>query len=639
MSSIRCFCPSCGVRLSTSGDFATGETIDCPKCGATFAPPQLNVASAEEWDEEVEPLPRRRSPAKAPTKSSGALTLVLCLLGVGILLVGGLAVGGVFLYLHLQNDKSLATAKEPIGAQGPVNGPNAEEINLKLDDWLQDLEEAKRIAAQEKKDILILFTDANEQNGWKQLADHVLAQSEFQKKILPQFVHVYIDMPVTQSARAKVLDPHRNIELHEKFSVSNCPVFILADSQGRPYAIKSGYNDKEAATYCSALEKLRETRTQRDQLVAKFEKSKGIDKLKAHQELLDFLKRDKLLPHYPELVKAGVIAAGQIDADNKEGFLEKYFQMEWNEETGAVSPDAGPERNEAMKKCVARMNDWKKTKRFKDPNRAAELYLKTASFLENLGTLDAAFDYVDEAIAYQPTTREIMEQIRFHLYRLGVGGGTSFVISKDGYLLTNHHVVNNTRHVRVRIPKAQRSAVVEVVASDPTADIALLKIKDLKGIDLKPLSLVAGRTVNRGEPVAVLGFPLLDMVGSGMKLTTGVISATPEAGNENKLVLDAKVNPGNSGGPLLDANGGVIGIVSAKSFGGFGPIESYGLAIPAPVVEDFLKKSLKDFQISEAPKEKIDWQELNRRASPSVFMVMSVIKNRPQVPNFMDPDN
>jgi len=129
------------------------------------------------------------------------------------------------------------------------------------------------------------------------------------------------------------------------------------------------------------------------------------------------------------------------------------------------------------------------------------------------------------------------------------------------------------------------------------------------------------------------------MVGSGLKLTTGIISATPEAGNENKLVLDAKVNPGNSGGPLLDSHGAVIGIVSAKSFGGFGTIESYGLAIPAPEVEAFLKKHLKGYQSSEAPSQKIDWQELNRRASPSVFMVMNVTKNPPKGPNFFGPGN
>jgi S1-C subfamily serine protease/thioredoxin-related protein len=565
--------------------------------------------------------------------SAGSVILVICLVGAGILLIGGLAVGGAILF-YFHSDNPTAQAKTPTPAFAQAKAPAGDEINFKPDDWLQDLEEAKRLAAQEKKDILILFTDDNDQGPWKHLANNVLAKSEFQKKILPEFVHVYIDLPVTQAARAKVLDPARNVELHQKFSVTTCPVFFLADSEGRPYAVKSGYDDKEAATYCAALEKLRETRTQRDKLVANYEKSQGIDKLKAHQELLAYLKRDKLLHHYSELVKEGVKLAGQVDANNEQGLLESYFESEWTEEANAISLEPTPERNTALKKCVARMNDWKKSKRFKDPNRAAELYLKTASFLELLETPDAAFDYVDEAIAYQPTKREILQQLSFHLYRLGVGGGTGFVIANDGYMLTNHHVVNNARKVRIRIPKSKRSAEVEIVASDPAVDIALLRIKDPKGLDLKPLSLVAGRAINRGEPVAVLGFPLGDMVGSGLKLTTGVISATPEAGNENKLVLDAKVNPGNSGGPLLDSQGAVIGIVSAKSFGGFGSIESYGLAIPAPVVEAFLKKHLKSYQAAEAPSQKIDWQELNRRVSPSVFMVMSASKNPPKAPNF-----
>ena len=565
--------------------------------------------------------------------SGGALILVLCLVGAGIILIGGLVVGGWAIFLYFQNDNPTAQAKAPVPAFAKAKVPGGDEINFKPDDWLQDLEEAKRLATLEKKDILILFTDANDQGQWKQLANNVLAKSEFQKKILPQFVHVYVDLPVTQAARAKVQDPGRNVELHQKFSVTTCPTFFLTDAEGRPYAVKSGYENKEAATYCATLEKLRETRVQRDKLFASYEKSQGSDKLKAHQELLAYLKRDKLLHHYSGLVKEGAKVAAQVDANNEQGLLESYFELEWTEEANGISLEPTPERNTALKKCVARMNDWKKSKRFKDANRAAELYLKTASFLEMLEIPDLAFDYVDEAIAYQPTKREILQQLSYHLYRLGVGGGTGFVIANDGYMLTNHHVVHDARQVRVRIPKSKRSALVEVVASDPTVDIALLRIKDIKGLDLKPLSLATGRAINRGEPVAVLGFPLGDMVGSGLKLTTGVISATPEAGNENKLVLDAKVNPGNSGGPLLDSQGAVIGIVSAKSFG-FGNIESYGLAIPAPVVEAFLKKHLKSYQASEAPAQKIDWQELNRRVSPSVFMVMSASKNPPKTPNF-----
>jgi S1-C subfamily serine protease/thioredoxin-related protein len=558
---------------------------------------------------------------------------------VGILVLGGLmAVGGVMFYFSSESKSPPGPVIGPVAVIDQAHDQSGDEINIKFDDWLQDLEEAKRLAAQEKKDILILFNDSHGQGQFKQLANNVLAKREFQKKILPRYVPVLIDLPATPAAQAKVQDLGRNAQLHEKFSVATCPSLFLADAQGRPYAFKTGYEDKEADTYCAALEKLREARTQRDRLMADFEKSKGADKLKAHQELLALLKREKLLDHYPNLVKEGAKVANQVDANNDQGILETYFEMEWNEEVHGIDLDAGPQKNTALKKCVARMNEWKQTKRFKDPNRAAELYLKTASFLEMLNSPDLAFDYVDEAIAYQPTKREILQQLTMHLYRLGVGGGTGFVISGDGYMLTNHHVVNNARQVRVRIPRAKRSVQVEVVASDQTADIALLRIKDIKGLDLKPLSVVAGRTINRGEPVAVLGFPLGDMVGSGMKLTTGVISATPEAGNQNKLVLDAKVNPGNSGGPLLDSNGGVIGIVSAKSFG-FGNIESYGLAIPAPDVEAFLKKHLKSYQPSDAPSQKIDWQELNRRVSPSVFMVMSAMKITPRTPgNFGQPD-
>src|SRR5207253_1333082 len=107
-------------------------------------------------------------------------------------------------------------------------------------------------------------------------------------------------------------------------------------------------------------------------------------------------------------------------------------------------------------------------------------------------------------------------------------------------------------------------------------DLALIRIQVPEQVTLQPLQVCGQRAANRGEQVMALGFPLGDVFGSGLKLTTGVISATPEAGNNQMLILDARVNPGNSGGPLCDSFANVIGLVTAKSFTG-GRIDSYGM--------------------------------------------------------------
>lgn len=619
--------------MSTAGRFAPGESIDCPKCGVRFLPPQVqDDFDGLEYEPGTSAVSRQVIPK--PTKSGGSVILILCLVVGGLILLGALAAGAVFVMYRLESEPAKPAGKIP---SFPQAEPAKAEVDLKLDDWLQDLEEAKRQATKEHKDVLILLNDPNWEFQWKHLANDVLAKEEFRKKILPHFVPVYLDLPNTPAERAKLQDVQRNEQLHQQFALTNLPAIILADDQGRPYAIKTGYEQKEADSYITTLDKLRQNRGERDKLLANFEKLQGIDKLKANQQLLTYLKRANLLKHYSHLVRDGTDLARQIDSKNEQGFLEVYFELEWNRQVKGVSTEPGPERKAAIEKCVTQMNEWKQSKRFKSPNRGADLYLKTATFLEELDRPDAAFEYVDEAISYQPTRRGILQQLYGHLIRLGVGGGTGFVIGPssskaDTFLLTNFHVVHDARQVRVRVPQLKRSLPVEVVASNRPADIALIRLKGMQRFDLKPLSLAGSRPVSRGEPVAVLGFPLGDMVGSGLKFTTGVVSATPEAGNDHKLVLDAKVNPGNSGGPLLDSYGAVIGIVSAKSFG-FGQIESYGLAIPAPAVEEFLKKHLKSYQPSAAPSQKIDWQEVNRQASPSVLRVLTIAKNPPKGSN------
>jgi serine protease Do len=87
-------------------------------------------------------------------------------------------------------------------------------------------------------------------------------------------------------------------------------------------------------------------------------------------------------------------------------------------------------------------------------------------------------------------------------------------------------------------------------------------------------------------------------------------------------LLDCKVNPGNSGGPLCDKRGQVVGLVSAKSFSGAG-VESYGMAVPSGVVHEFLTANLPDYTPTRAAAASLgEWDEVDRMVSPSVVMIL-----------------
>lgn len=146
----------------------------------------------------------------------------------------------------------------------------------------------------------------------------------------------------------------------------------------------------------------------------------------------------------------------------------------------------------------------------------------------------------------------------------GQGGGSGFVVSKAGDILTNAHVVQSAKEVKVSFDgKTEYTA--RVVASDRGLDVALLRVEKVPNGLLKPLALgsLAGQEV--GDPVAVIGSPF----GLNRTLTTGIISALDrnipglDGFQIGKVIqTDAAINPGNSGGPLIDGRGRVIGINS-----------------------------------------------------------------------------
>lgn len=156
--------------------------------------------------------------------------------------------------------------------------------------------------------------------------------------------------------------------------------------------------------------------------------------------------------------------------------------------------------------------------------------------------------------------------------------GTGFAL-KDGYIVTNYHVIDNAKSITIQGIKGNSNIPynAKVVGVDKTNDLALLKISDtsFSGFGSIPYS-VSSNTSEVGEEIFVLGYPLTSTMGDEIKLTTGVISSkTGFQGDVALYQISAPIQPGNSGGPLFDKKGNVIGIVSAKHSGA----ENVGYAI------------------------------------------------------------
>ncbi|MCX2575150.1 S1C family serine protease [Pedobacter sandarakinus] len=139
-------------------------------------------------------------------------------------------------------------------------------------------------------------------------------------------------------------------------------------------------------------------------------------------------------------------------------------------------------------------------------------------------------------------------------------GGTGFAISTNGYVLTNLHVINGADSLYVQNSKGE-SFKVKSVYTDPQNDIAILKISDKNFVNLSAIPYtIKKNTSSIGETVYTLGYPKDDAVlGEGY-----VSSKNGFVGDTTQYQVSIPVNPGNSGGPLLDTNGNLVGIISGK---------------------------------------------------------------------------
>ena len=166
--------------------------------------------------------------------------------------------------------------------------------------------------------------------------------------------------------------------------------------------------------------------------------------------------------------------------------------------------------------------------------------------------------------------------------------GSGFALN-NGYIITNYHVIEDAKSIVVKGVKGNFSEAyqVEIVASDKYNDLTLLKINDSRftGFGTIPYK-VKTTTSEVGEDVFVLGYPMRSTMGDEIKLTTGVISSkTGFQGDVSLYQISAPVQPGNSGGPLFDGKGNLIGIVNAKHNGA----ENVGYAIKTSYLKNLIE--------------------------------------------------
>lgn len=145
--------------------------------------------------------------------------------------------------------------------------------------------------------------------------------------------------------------------------------------------------------------------------------------------------------------------------------------------------------------------------------------------------------------------------------------GTGFAIT-DGFVATNYHVTNGAKTIKVRGVNGnlKESYKAYVIASDREQDLAIIKIVDKKFEGFDNIPYCIGKSIPEvGDEVFVLGYPMTNTMGQEVKLTDGIISAASGfKGDQSMYQISAAVQPGNSGGPLFDNEGNVIGIVCAK---------------------------------------------------------------------------
>jgi S1-C subfamily serine protease len=201
--------------------------------------------------------------------------------------------------------------------------------------------------------------------------------------------------------------------------------------------------------------------------------------------------------------------------------------------------------------------------------------------------------------------------------------GTGFVISASGHIVTNNHVVSGCTDIRGNL-NGQPETTLRVVSSDAQNDLALLQGPTTS---FKDYAKIRDRSIRSGDSVVAIGYPFHGLLTSDFTVTTGIVSSLSGIMNDSRyLQISAAVQPGNSGGPLFDANGLVVGVVSEK-LDAFSVMRATGnipeninFAIKTGAIRDFLDNSVVPYETA-APGVELKTPEIADKARAFTLLI------------------
>ena len=461
--------------------------------------------------------------------------------------------------------------------------------------WGQDVQLAIDRAKKSGKYPLLYF-DASDWCPACERQNQFLRSLLFEKQAAEDFVLVHLDFPKGDLAKKFVENPAQNHLMMNSFRIEGFPTVVAIDYEMRPFATAGPQQDFDE--FMATLQGMVEAKKRIDSRISEI--TTALNEGEHPRELLQgfFHEIGEFYWLYKKQFFEWYLIAKDVDSNNQLGLRLAMFVDYWQLGfwDAYLSDDFG-ELNHLISLALEEATHVKERGGQTD---SSKLLLMASGLFARVGDEARSRQIIDEGIA----RALVDDQSKRILDRMTVRGriGTGFLVSHEGYILTNKHVVVDEDHqiaknVFVYVDEEKLPATLVEVSS--SMDLALLRLKDRSAIsEIEPL-VFSEEDAQLGTKVGALGFP--DFPNSfGHSLTEGIVSTEANSHLRGMIKTSAEVEPGNSGGPLFKlSDGKVIGVVTLMTANSTFK-NSYGLAIPSPKALQFLSENLPMDSISRA---------------------------------------